>query len=103
MSQKPLTLTALFLTLVVYSLRALAQAPDAEQLVAGMEDTLWSDSNHGRFTMRIESEYWTRTLELEAWMDRPEYTLIRIHAPKKRGWHWLAANRRCHVELPAQG
>ncbi|WP_303287819.1 outer membrane lipoprotein-sorting protein [Marinobacter sp. SS8-8] len=83
MSHKPLALTALIVTLLVYSLRALAQAPEAEQLVAGMEDTLWSDSNHGRFTMRIESEYWTRTLELEAWMDRPEYTLIRIHAPKK--------------------
>lgn len=53
------------------------------QLVNGMEGTLWSESNHGRFVMRIETEYWTRELELEAWMDRPEKTLIRIHAPRK--------------------
>ncbi|WP_291829152.1 outer membrane lipoprotein-sorting protein [Marinobacter sp.] len=48
-----------------------------------MEQTLWSDSNHGQYLMRIESEYWTRELLLEAWMDRPEHTLIRIHSPKK--------------------
>ena len=70
MSHKPLALTALIVTLLVYSLRALAQAPEAEQLVAGMEDTLWSDSNHGRFTMRIETEYWTWEPDLEAWMVR---------------------------------
>ena len=63
--------------------RLVAGPPSAVSLIEGMEQTLWSDSNHGRFTMRIESEYWTRTLELEAWMNRPEHTLIRIHAPKK--------------------
>jgi len=62
---------------------ALGGAPSAESLIDGMEGTLWSDSNHGRFTMRIETKYWTRELELEAWMNRPEKTLIRIHAPKK--------------------
>jgi hypothetical protein len=35
-----------------------------------MEATLWSDSNHGRFTMRIETEYWTWEPDLEAWMVR---------------------------------
>ncbi|MBQ0831857.1 outer membrane lipoprotein-sorting protein [Marinobacter sp.] len=62
---------------------ALGAAPTAESLIEGMEDTLWSDSNHGRFTMRIETEYWARELNIEAWMDRPEKALIRIHAPKK--------------------
>ena len=61
----------------------LADVPSGESLIDGMESTLWSDSNHGRFTMRIETEYWTRELDLEAWMDRPDKTLIRIHAPKK--------------------
>lgn len=83
MNTKPLSTPAVFVMLVMQSLQVLAEPPSAEQLVAGMEDTLWSDSNHGRFTMRVESEYWTRTLELEAWMDRPDHTLIRIHAPKK--------------------
>jgi len=48
-----------------------------------MEQTIWSDSNHGHYVMRIESEYWTRELQLETWMDRPDHTLIRIHSPKK--------------------
>jgi outer membrane lipoprotein-sorting protein len=62
---------------------ALGSAPSAKSLIEGMEDTLWSDSNHSRFVMEIKTAYWTRTLELEAWMDRPERTLIRIHAPMK--------------------
>lgn len=83
MKTETLSIPAALAMLVMLPLPVLAQPPTAEQLVAGMEDTLWSESNHGRFTMRVESEYWTRTLELEAWMDRPEHTLVRIHAPKK--------------------
>lgn len=70
-------------TLCVLARPATADAPSADSLINGMEQTLWSDSNHGRFTMRIETQYWTRELELEAWMDRPEKTLVRIHAPRK--------------------
>lgn len=75
----------LILLLVLYLLvrGASADVPSAEALIDGMEQTLWADSNHGRFTMRIETGYWTRELELEAWMDRPERTLVRIHAPRK--------------------
>ncbi|WP_322002998.1 outer membrane lipoprotein-sorting protein [Marinobacter alexandrii] len=61
----------------------LAATPSAVSLIEGIEQTLWSASNHGRYVMRIESEYWTRELLLEAWMDRPDHTLIRIHSPKK--------------------
>lgn len=71
--------------LVVFAIsgRLLAATPSAVSLIEGMEQTLWSDSSHGRSTMRIESDYWTRELQLEAWMDRPDHTLIRIHSPKK--------------------
>lgn len=69
--------------LYVFSRLVSADAPSAVALIEGMEQTLWSDSNHGRFTMRIETQYWARELELEAWMDRPERTLVRIHAPRK--------------------
>lgn len=63
--------------------RLFAADPSAVSLIEAMEQTLWSDSNHGSYVMRIESEYWTRELQLEAWMDRPDHTLIRIHSPKK--------------------
>ncbi len=45
--------------LSVFPGSALGRAPSAESLIEGMEATLWSDSNHDRFTMRIETEYWT--------------------------------------------
>ena len=56
--------------LSVFPGRALGGAPSAESVIEGMEATLWSDSNHGRFTMRIETEYWTWEPDLEAWMVR---------------------------------
>ena len=71
------------LVLCVVSAPLFASTPTAVSLIEGMEQTLWSDSNHGRYAMRIESEYWSRELQLEAWMDRPDHTLIRIHAPRK--------------------
>lgn len=71
------------LVLFAISARLFAATPSAVSLIEGMEQTLWSDRNHGRYVMRIESEYWTRELQLEAWMDRPDHTLIRIHSPKK--------------------
>jgi len=52
--------------LSVFPGSALGRAPSAESL----EATLWSDSNHDRFTMRIETEYWTWEPDLEAWMVR---------------------------------
>lgn len=72
-----------FLLCVATFNHAFAESPQGAALVNGMEDTLWSDSNHGKFSMRVETNYWTRELELEAWMDRPEKTLIRIHTPRK--------------------
>lgn len=74
---------SLFLILLLTTIPLAKASPNGAQLVDGMENTLWADSNHGRFSMRIETEYWTRELDLEAWMDRPDKTLIRIHAPKK--------------------
>ncbi|GGE79235.1 hypothetical protein GCM10011533_34450 [Streptosporangium jomthongense] len=67
----------------VFPAIALGAVPSVESLIEGMEDTLWSDSNHGRSTMRIETEHWARELNLEAWIDRTEKALIRIHAQKK--------------------
>ncbi|BEH15775.1 outer membrane lipoprotein-sorting protein [Marinobacter shengliensis] len=72
-----------FLLLSLLAAHVPASTPSAVSLIEGMEQILWSESNHGHYVMRIESEYWTRELQLEAWMERPERTLIRIHSPKK--------------------
>mgnify|MGYP001180403622 CR=1 FL=1 len=61
----------------------LLASPAADELISGMENLMWGKTSHTNFSMTIKTQYWERTLELEAWLDRPEKTLIRIHAPKK--------------------
>jgi outer membrane lipoprotein-sorting protein len=58
-------------------------APTGAAMVAGMEKLMWGETTHGRFTMSIKTQYWQRELELEAWLDRPEKTFVRLHSPKK--------------------
>jgi len=58
-------------------------AVTGESIVKNVENRLWGQSNHGTYSMTIETPYWHRTLELEAWMQRPLRTLVRIHLPKK--------------------
>jgi outer membrane lipoprotein-sorting protein len=52
-------------------------------IVRNVENRLWSQTNHGSYLMIIKTHYWKRTLELEAWMQRPQRTLVRIHSPMK--------------------
>jgi len=58
-------------------------APTANELIVGMEKLMWSNNSHGVFSMSIKTQYWERQLELEAWLDRPGKTFVRIHAPRK--------------------
>ncbi len=75
---KPLISIAILM--VSLSLQA---APSGTDLIVGMEKLMWSKTTHGRFTMSIKTQYWHRQLDLEAWLDRPEKTFVRIHSPKK--------------------
>ncbi len=52
-------------------------------IIQSVENRLWGQKNHGFYTMQIQTPYWKRTLKLEAWMQRPGKTLVRIHAPRK--------------------
>jgi hypothetical protein len=69
-------------TFIILSL-PLKASPTAEDLVSGMESLMWSQTTHSVFSMSIKTQYWERQLELEAWLDRPEKTFVRIHSPKK--------------------
>ncbi len=71
------------LSLVIAASNIQAKEPTAEALITGMENLLWSKTSHGQFTMTIKTPWWERALTLEAWMDRPKQSFIRIHAPKK--------------------
>ncbi|WP_250657159.1 outer membrane lipoprotein-sorting protein [Alkalimarinus coralli] len=70
--------------IIFWLLVSSAQATEnARALITGMETLMWSKKSHGIFTMSIKTQYWQRQLELEAWLDRPNKTFIRIHSPKK--------------------
>lgn len=73
----------LFIFINFFIAYPLFAAPSAEELISGMENLMWGKTSHTNFSMTIKTQYWERTLELEAWLDRPQKTLIRIHAPKK--------------------
>ena len=70
------------LTFFIFSL-PLKASPTAKDLINGMENLMWGKATHGIFSMSIKTQYWERQLELEAWLDRPKKTFVRIHSPKK--------------------
>ncbi len=76
-------LRSLFIFISFFIAYPLFAAPTAEELISGMENLMWGKTTHSNFNMTIKTQYWERKLELEAWLDRPQKTLIRIHAPKK--------------------
>ena len=62
---------------------ARAQAPSAHDIVDRAEQALWGRTLQGRLTMTVRTPRWERSLTLDAWMDRPNRTFIRILAPAK--------------------
>jgi len=80
-----MVLRLLVLVLLFSGQIAIAQGGTSSALerVKQMEQQLWAASNQGVYQMTIVTPHWQRTLEIKAWMIRPEKTLIRILAPKK--------------------
>jgi len=56
---------------------------DGRQIIEHIEKLLWGKTSRGRYTMRISTPRWQRTLEIDMWMRRPDKTFIRIRAPAK--------------------
>ena len=88
-----------------------ADPPKARQILDHVDDLFRGESSHGRATMTIKSEFWTRTLELEFWSKGKERSLIRILAPEKEKgtatlkvgndlWNYLPKVKRV-VKLPS--
>ncbi len=62
---------------------ALAQEPSGRDLVERVDALLWGKTLQGEFEMTIATPRWRRTLELQAWIERPRRSFIRIRAPAK--------------------
>jgi outer membrane lipoprotein-sorting protein len=83
----------------------------ARQILDHVDDLFRGDSAHGQAEMTIETEHWTRTLEMEFWSKGTERSLIRIIAPEKEKgtatlkvgtdlWNFLPKVKRV-VKLPS--
>jgi hypothetical protein len=62
---------------------ARAAEPTVEDLLRRTDDLLRGKSSRGRFTMRVKTARWDRSLGLEAWSEGTEKTLIRITSPAR--------------------
>src|SRR3989338_7254798 len=82
----------------------------ATDLVDKSNELLRGQSSHSRVGMKIRTQRWERTLEIEAWNQGRDKALMRLHAPaKERGngtlrvnkeiWNWLPAVERV-IKIP---
>jgi len=78
------------------------QGDQARRLVQKVQDLLRSDTSIARYTMRIETPEWQRSVQLDAWDDRPSKRFfIRILRPKKdQDTSWLKDGANLWMYLP---
>lgn len=62
---------------------ARGQEPSAQDVVNRAQTALWGRTVQAQLTMTVTTPRWERTLTLDAWMDRPRFSFIRILAPAK--------------------
>jgi len=59
------------------------------------------ESSHGRVEMQIETEHWSRSLEMEVWSLGTDYSLVRVTAPpRETGTATLKADQEVWNYLP---
>ena len=60
-----------------------AQEPSARDVVDRAEKALWGTTLQAQLSMTVTTPRWERTLELQAWIERPRRSFIRILSPAK--------------------
>ncbi len=73
----------LFLAAGVFAAGVRASGDQLPEIIEDIDELYRSSSSHGEVSMRIVTQHWERTLEMEVWSEGMEKTLIRIEAPKK--------------------
>jgi len=96
----------LLLSLVIFGLPvnpALAQSSGLtpEEILDKVDDLYRGESSQGTMTMKITTEHWSRTLEMEYWSLGKEKSLFRILSPKKeKGYTTLKSGNDIWNYLP---
>lgn len=96
------TLIFLLILSTVYPVYAVDDTTVRAKKILRQIDDLWrGDSSYGRFTMRVKTEHYTRTLQMEGWSKGTEKTLMRILKPlKEKGTATLKSEDTIYSYLP---
>lgn len=90
--------------------RAQPQELSGRDVVDREEKAFWGQTVQAQLTMTVTTPRWSRTLELQSWMDRPRRSFIRILSPAKEAgigslrigtemWNYLPAVERT-IKIP---
>lgn len=60
-----------------------AEPNSAREVVERVDDLLWGKTMTGTLDMRVQTPRWTRMLAINAWIERPRRSFIRITSPAK--------------------
>ena len=89
---------------------ALAQPPNADEIIHRSEQKLRGRTEQGKVSMTVRTPDWQRTLQMNYWADNPNKTFIRITAPAKEAgtatlrlgsnmWNYLPSVERV-IKIP---
>lgn len=85
--------------LVVGAPPAAGQTP--REIIDRVDRLMRGESSHGRVEMQIETEHWSRSLEMEVWSLGTDYSLVRVTAPpREAGTATLKADQEVWNYLP---
>jgi len=89
--------TATFLALLTTPV----QGQTAREILEQIDQLLRGDSSHGRVSMEITTEHWSRSLEMEMWSLGTERSLVRVLSPaREAGIATLKAGQEVWNYLP---
>jgi outer membrane lipoprotein-sorting protein len=76
-------------------------AQSAKEIVDRVDRLLRGSSSRGKVEMRIITEHWSRTLDMDVWSLGTQYSLVRVTAPpKEAGMATLKAGQEVWNYLP---
>lgn len=78
-----------------------ADAQTAREILEQVDQLLRGDSSHGLVTMEIDTEHWSRSLDMEVWSLGMDHSLVRVQSPpREAGTATLKAGQEVWNYLP---
>ncbi len=96
-----MSLTAIAGLLLCAPVAAPLGAQTAREIIDQVDRLMRGESSHGRVTMDITTEHWSRTLDMEVWSLGAEHSLVRVQSPaREAGTATLRASEEVWNYLP---